>query len=588
MLPSTADRLRDITRLQDRITSIRQDLYATLTPWQRVLVARHPSRPTTLDYVEQLFTDFVELHGDRRFADDHAVVAGPAFFHGAPVMIVGHQKGSDTKQKIYRNFGYARPEGYRKALRAMQLAEKFSRPVICFVDTPAAYPGIESEERGVAEAIALNLREMAVLDVPIVVVVHGEGRQRRRPRHRRRRPHPDARVRHLQRDPAGGLRRHPVARRQPQGAGGRGARRSPRPTCSASASSTSSSPSRSAAPTPRRRPPASCSTPRSSRPWPRSARCRRRPGSSCATRSSGRWAASASTRLTTPVPPPLVWKPRPCDEAAAARLTAELGVSPVVARLLAIRGHHDPEQAARFLRPSLDHLIDPWRLTDLAPAVERLLAAVANRERVVIHGDYDVDGVTSTVILRRALELLGGDVGHFIPERLRDGYGLQPATIERLHAEGARVVVSVDCGIRAPEAARRATELGVDLIITDHHEPGRRVAAGAGGRQSQAPDCTYPDKHLAGVGVALKLVQAPVSEGRPRGVAAGVRQDRRDRHPGRRRAPGRREPRHRQARPRDAVAGAAQGRPAGAARRRRPDRQDHRRAITSRSWSRRA
>ncbi len=175
MLPSTADRLRDIGRLQDRITSIRQDLYASLTPWQRVLVARHPARPTTLDYVEQLFTEFVELHGDRRFADDHAVVAGPALYHGAPVMIVGHQKGSDTKQKIYRNFGYARPEGYRKALRAMQMAEKFSRPIICFVDTPAAYPGIESEERGVAEAIALNLREMAVLDVPVIVVVHGEG-----------------------------------------------------------------------------------------------------------------------------------------------------------------------------------------------------------------------------------------------------------------------------------------------------------------------------------------------------------------------------------------------------------------------------
>jgi len=175
MLPSTPDRQRDIGRLQDRITSIRQDLYASLTPWQRVLVARHPARPTTLDYVEQLFTEFVELHGDRRFADDHAVVAGPALYHGAPVMIVGHQKGSDTKQKIYRNFGYARPEGYRKALRAMQMAEKFSRPIICFVDTPAAYPGIESEERGVAEAIALNLREMAVLDVPVIVVVHGEG-----------------------------------------------------------------------------------------------------------------------------------------------------------------------------------------------------------------------------------------------------------------------------------------------------------------------------------------------------------------------------------------------------------------------------
>ncbi len=175
MLPSTADRQRDIARLEARIQSIRQELYTLLTPWQRVLVARHPARPTTLDYVEQLFTDFVEIRGDRRFADDHAIVGGLAMFHGQPVMIVGHQKGSDTKQKIYRNFGYARPEGYRKALRAMQLAEKFGRPIVCFVDTPAAYPGIESEERGVAEAIAVNLREMAVLDVPIVVVVHGEG-----------------------------------------------------------------------------------------------------------------------------------------------------------------------------------------------------------------------------------------------------------------------------------------------------------------------------------------------------------------------------------------------------------------------------
>ena len=175
MLPATLDRQRDIARLESRIVDIRQELYANLTPWQRVLVARHPARPTTLDYVEQLFTEFVEIRGDRRFADDHAMVAGPAMFHGAPVMIVGHQKGSDTKQKIYRNFGYARPEGYRKALRAMQMAEKFGRPVVCFVDTPAAYPGIESEERGVAEAIAVNLREMAVLDVPIIVVVHGEG-----------------------------------------------------------------------------------------------------------------------------------------------------------------------------------------------------------------------------------------------------------------------------------------------------------------------------------------------------------------------------------------------------------------------------
>ena len=175
MLPSTDDRNREIARLEARVDSIRGELYRNLTAWQRVQVARHPGRPTTLDYVERLFTDFVELHGDRRFADDHAIVAGMADYKGTGVLVVGHQKGSDTKQKIYRNFGYARPEGYRKALRLMQIAEKFRRPVICFVDTPAAYPGIESEERGVAEAIALNLREMAVLDVPIIVVVHGEG-----------------------------------------------------------------------------------------------------------------------------------------------------------------------------------------------------------------------------------------------------------------------------------------------------------------------------------------------------------------------------------------------------------------------------
>jgi acetyl-CoA carboxylase carboxyl transferase subunit alpha len=146
-----------------------------LTPWQRVLVARHPSRPTTLDYIERLFTDFVEIHGDRRFADDHAIVCGMATLGRREICVIGHQKGSDTKQKIYRNFGYARPEGYRKALRAMQLAQKFERSIVCFVDTPAAYPGIESEERGVAEAIALNLREMAMITVPIIVVVHGEG-----------------------------------------------------------------------------------------------------------------------------------------------------------------------------------------------------------------------------------------------------------------------------------------------------------------------------------------------------------------------------------------------------------------------------
>jgi acetyl-CoA carboxylase carboxyl transferase subunit alpha len=175
MLPVSEDRDREIARLARRVDSIRGELYKNLTPWQCVQVARHPARPATLDYVERLFTDFVEIHGDRRFADDHAIVTGTALYKGQPVMVVGHQKGSDTKQKIFRNFGYARPDGYRKALRAMQLAHKFRRPIISFVDTPAAYPGIESEERGVAEAIALNLREMAMFEVPIIVIVHGEG-----------------------------------------------------------------------------------------------------------------------------------------------------------------------------------------------------------------------------------------------------------------------------------------------------------------------------------------------------------------------------------------------------------------------------
>jgi acetyl-CoA carboxylase carboxyl transferase subunit alpha len=175
MLPRTPDRERSIDSLRRRADEIRAELYANLTPWQRVLVARHPNRPNTLDYIERLFTDWDELHGDRRFADDHAIVAGLARYRDEPVAVIGHQKGGDTKQKIFRNFGYARPEGYRKALRVMQLAEKFGRPIIVFIDTPAAYPGVESEERGVAEAIAFNLREMMMLEVPIVVLVCGEG-----------------------------------------------------------------------------------------------------------------------------------------------------------------------------------------------------------------------------------------------------------------------------------------------------------------------------------------------------------------------------------------------------------------------------
>jgi acetyl-CoA carboxylase carboxyl transferase subunit alpha len=175
MLPRTPARDQSIESLRRRTEEIRAELYANLTPWQRVLVARHSNRPNTLDYVERLFTNFDELHGDRRFADDHAIVTGVAEFNGAPIMVIGHQKGRDTKQKIYRNFGYARPEGYRKALRLMQMAQKFSRPIVIFIDTPAAYPGMESEERGVAEAIAVNLREMIMIEVPIVVIVCGEG-----------------------------------------------------------------------------------------------------------------------------------------------------------------------------------------------------------------------------------------------------------------------------------------------------------------------------------------------------------------------------------------------------------------------------
>jgi acetyl-CoA carboxylase carboxyl transferase subunit alpha len=175
LLPRTDARDREIESLRRRIESVRGQLYASLTPWQRVLVARHPSRPGLEDFVARLFPDFVEIHGDRRFADDHAIMCGFATYKTQPLLLVGHVKGGDTKEKIFRNFGYARPEGYRKALRAMRLAEKFRRPILVFVDTPAAYPGIESEERGVAEAIAVNLRDMMLLDTPIIVIVSGEG-----------------------------------------------------------------------------------------------------------------------------------------------------------------------------------------------------------------------------------------------------------------------------------------------------------------------------------------------------------------------------------------------------------------------------
>lgn len=174
-LPDDAAHRKEIERLREKLERVSREIYAGLTPWQKTLVARHPARPYTLDYIQALLTDFVELHGDRKFADDPAIVAGLGHFRGRPVGVVGHQKGRDTKEKVRRNFGMPRPEGFRKALRVMRLADKFDRPILSFVDTAGAYPGIDAEERGQAEAIAVNLRAMAGFRVPIIVVVTGEG-----------------------------------------------------------------------------------------------------------------------------------------------------------------------------------------------------------------------------------------------------------------------------------------------------------------------------------------------------------------------------------------------------------------------------
>src|SRR6266581_1723264 len=172
---SAVDISDEISRLEIKGQGLTKDIYGKLTPWQIAQVARHPQRPYTLDYVGQIFTDFEELHGDRAFADDRAIVGGLARFNGQSVMVIGHQKGRDTKEKIVRNFGMPRPEGYRKALRLMKLAEKFGMPVMTFVDTPGAYPGIDAEERGQSEAIGRNLYVMTGLKVPIIATVIGEG-----------------------------------------------------------------------------------------------------------------------------------------------------------------------------------------------------------------------------------------------------------------------------------------------------------------------------------------------------------------------------------------------------------------------------
>jgi acetyl-CoA carboxylase carboxyl transferase subunit alpha len=165
----------ELERLKLQVSELRREFYLHLGPWQRAQIARHPLRPYTLDWINLLITDFIELHGDRSFGDDKAIITGMGKFQGRPVAVIGHQKGRDTKQRVVRNFGQPKPEGYRKALRVMQLAAKYGRPILTFIDTPGAYPGIDAEERGQGEAIALNLREMARLPVPIIATVTGEG-----------------------------------------------------------------------------------------------------------------------------------------------------------------------------------------------------------------------------------------------------------------------------------------------------------------------------------------------------------------------------------------------------------------------------
>ncbi|MDU1844278.1 MAG: acetyl-CoA carboxylase carboxyl transferase subunit alpha [Niallia nealsonii] len=172
---ANVDLSTEIEKLEIRLKKLEKDVYDNMKPWDRVHIARHPNRPTTLDYISHLFTDFIELHGDRGFGDDEAIVGGIAKYKGLPVTIVGHQRGKDTKENIRRNFGMPHPEGYRKALRLMKQADKFNRPIICFIDTKGAYPGKAAEERGQSEAIAKNLFEMASMQVPIVCIVIGEG-----------------------------------------------------------------------------------------------------------------------------------------------------------------------------------------------------------------------------------------------------------------------------------------------------------------------------------------------------------------------------------------------------------------------------
>ena len=207
----------EIKRLQAKSRALTTSIFANLTPWQITQLARHPQRPYTLDYVSMIFTDWQELHGDRMYSDDLAIVGGLARLDGTPVMVIGHQKGRDTKERVRRNYGMPKPEGYRKALRLMKMAERFRIPVITLIDTPGAYPGIGSEERGQSEAIARNLFEMSHLAAPILIGRHRRGRLRRRARHRRLRPAGHAAVQRVLGHFAGELRVDPVEEHRQEG-----------------------------------------------------------------------------------------------------------------------------------------------------------------------------------------------------------------------------------------------------------------------------------------------------------------------------------------------------------------------------------
>ena len=213
----SSETLRQIQLLNERVDGLRREISSNLNAWERTELARHPQRPYTLDYVERIFTDWSEIHGDRGFRDDPAIVCGMARFHGEEILLVGQQKARDAKQRVYRNFGMPHPEGYRKSMRIMKIAEKFKRPIFTFVDTDGAYPGLHAEERGQGEAIARNLLEMARLQVPVIATDHRRRRQRRRAGDCRGRPRVDDGKFHLLGDFARGLRLDHVARCQQEG-----------------------------------------------------------------------------------------------------------------------------------------------------------------------------------------------------------------------------------------------------------------------------------------------------------------------------------------------------------------------------------